>query len=301
MKTKAQASGLLERNLSFEFRPIAWPIFMKKKITYKFRMATEKIEEEKINLNDATEIIEAMKKLFERISENEVKNFIDIANLFQNERSRSRRRFRQTSSLATCTISFWQPSSESSRDLKVFSSIDNILESYLKGWQQWLEIISELTVSNFSHFDHNFRTPLKKRVSVADIERVKTVFPNQEKTPDSRAFQVEFEVLVQFCHGATCFREVICEGNCRQHQLKQANHIGKLAETATVAVSAAEGTLSRFKFVKNFLKTASIDFCLDSLCCWHMKKKPHQCHWLKQDFPVVHFEEQANTNIAVSS
>ena len=75
MKTKAQASGLLERNLSFEFRPIAWPIFMKKKITYKFRMATEKIEEEKINLNDATEIIEAMKKLFERTSENEVKNF----------------------------------------------------------------------------------------------------------------------------------------------------------------------------------------------------------------------------------
>ena len=49
---------------------------------YKIRIATEKLEEEVSNIIDAVEMLEAMKKLFERIFENKMNNFIDSAKLF---------------------------------------------------------------------------------------------------------------------------------------------------------------------------------------------------------------------------
>jgi len=48
---------------------------MEKKIMYKIRIGTEKFEEEEINIIDASEMLEAIKKLFERISEEEMNDF----------------------------------------------------------------------------------------------------------------------------------------------------------------------------------------------------------------------------------
>ena len=79
---------------------------MKKKIMHKIRIATAKLEEEEINIIDAIEMLEAMKKLSERISEDEMNSFVDSASVCQNERSQSRGTYRQKSSSETWTISF---------------------------------------------------------------------------------------------------------------------------------------------------------------------------------------------------
>ena len=81
VKSKAQASGRLKRILNFEF--IVCLIYMEKKIMCKIRIAAEKLEEEEeINIIDAIKMLEVMKKLFERISEDEMNNFIESAKGF---------------------------------------------------------------------------------------------------------------------------------------------------------------------------------------------------------------------------
>ena len=49
---------------------------------YKIRVATEKFEEQGIKIIDVIEMLEAMTKHFERISEEKINNFIDRAKLF---------------------------------------------------------------------------------------------------------------------------------------------------------------------------------------------------------------------------
>ena len=51
---------------------------------YKIRIATEKLEE--VNIINAVERLGVMKKLFERISRDEMNNFIDSANVFARTR-----------------------------------------------------------------------------------------------------------------------------------------------------------------------------------------------------------------------
>ena len=65
---KAQTFGLQKRILNFEF--------MKTSCT-RCRIATEQLEP--INIIEAIEMVEAVKKLFERVSKDEMNNFIDSA------------------------------------------------------------------------------------------------------------------------------------------------------------------------------------------------------------------------------
>ena len=49
---------------------------------YKIKIATEKLEEEEIHIIGAIEMLEVLKKAFERISEDEMKDFIGSAKVF---------------------------------------------------------------------------------------------------------------------------------------------------------------------------------------------------------------------------
>lgn len=261
-KTKAQASGLLKRILNFDF--IACLMFMKN-IMYKARIATEKLEEEEMNIIDAIEMLDATKKLFERISCEEMNSLIDSAAQFAKRM--------EVDPEADFIRHHRRRLGPSRYDSRAQSQADISMHQFYR--QHFRILLDKLTtmmgdnlracLADFLPFCTLLQPPLNKSISVADIEQATKFFPNQERAPDATALQVELEVLFQFCQGAACFREVLGEGHRRNRQLKQASRLCKLAATAPVAVAAAERTFSKLKFVKNWLRTAMLDSRLDSL------------------------------------